>query len=536
MMSRFWYVLLAVVLAVAMAVVMITRSTANRAADTAMADALLRDRLEVELWMRLDARARLDAIALIAAQPDVAKMLRAASSSKRISSSVSQKISSRLRKLNGQLDEVKGDLLFVVDRQGREAGSISRSGSRSVGHALVPLVTDALRGYQVDDVWRVGKHAYRMAARPVIDNGRYVGALVHGIKFDERLARRLVQRLGGASIALFSDGALLAGATGKVPDAVSPEKLVAGLGAATEDEGFVQGRASEVVPLEQGAGVYSLVAGSASDVGVGYALGRPTPPRQAGFFGNPSKQDVEATNWVPVAAIPAALGLLGLLVLYFERDKPIRNLAAQAALARDGQVQAIDLKGLRGKYRRLAEDLNLALNGRPDAPQGLGNVGDLNNMVQATRQQNDEAPSYFGFATEPKSEIKQARPPSPPLAPEKTPPPKPKAAEFASPVDEDEETATMVAEIPDELIAAATAAIQGHTAEDEKHFREVFEQFSATQKECGEPDDGVPYEKFASKLRATRMQILETHAATGVRFTVYVKDGKAALKANPIKV
>ena len=52
--------------------------------------------------------------------------------------------------------------------------------------------------------------------------------------------------------------------------------------------------------------------------------------------------------------------------------------------------------------------------------------------------------------------------------------------------------------------------------------------------EGSEPVEGLTFEKFAVKLRQSREQILRQHNCRAVRFHVYVKDGKAALKATPV--
>ncbi len=66
---------------------------------------------------------------------------------------------------------------------------------------------------------------------------------------------------------------------------------------------------------------------------------------------------------------------------------------------------------------------------------------------------------------------------------------------------------------------------------DEAHFREVFEQFIQLRSECGEPVDNLTFEKFVDKLRKSREQVIQKQGVSSVRFTVYIKDGKAALKA-----
>ena len=67
------------------------------------------------------------------------------------------------------------------------------------------------------------------------------------------------------------------------------------------------------------------------------------------------------------------------------------------------------------------------------------------------------------------------------------------------------------------------------------YFNQVFEQFVAVKKSCGEPITGLTYAKFAEKLVKNRDDLTAKTGCKEVRFTVYVKDGKAALKATPVK-
>jgi HAMP domain-containing protein len=71
---------------------------------------------------------------------------------------------------------------------------------------------------------------------------------------------------------------------------------------------------------------------------------------------------------------------------------------------------------------------------------------------------------------------------------------------------------------------------------EEAHLREVYEQFLQVRQQCGESSAGISFDRFSAKLRATRAQLMEKHRAASVRFTVYVKNGKAALKASPVGV
>ena len=53
--------------------------------------------------------------------------------------------------------------------------------------------------------------------------------------------------------------------------------------------------------------------------------------------------------------------------------------------------------------------------------------------------------------------------------------------------------------------------------------------------QCGEPTEGLGYDRFRPKLEKNKQQLVEKHGCRTVRFSVYVKDGKAALRATPVK-
>jgi hypothetical protein len=127
---------------------------------------------------------------------------------------------------------------------------------------------------------------------------------------------------------------------------------------------------------------------------------------------------------------------------------------------------------------------------------------------------------------------------------------------------EDSVDATRVAAIPPELLKSARRDDGGMTApnpgfrppgampvaaprvqplapagasDEDQHFQETFRDFLSTRQKCGEPNDGMTYDKFAAKLRKNKEQLVQKYNCRTVRFQVYVKDGKAALKATPVK-
>ena len=73
------------------------------------------------------------------------------------------------------------------------------------------------------------------------------------------------------------------------------------------------------------------------------------------------------------------------------------------------------------------------------------------------------------------------------------------------------------------------------TAMVDPYFKSVYDQFVAVKQSCNEPTSGLTYQKFSEKLIKNRDDLMAKTGCKEVRFTVYVKDGKAALKATPVK-
>jgi hypothetical protein len=71
--------------------------------------------------------------------------------------------------------------------------------------------------------------------------------------------------------------------------------------------------------------------------------------------------------------------------------------------------------------------------------------------------------------------------------------------------------------------------------DEDTHFKAIFDDFVATKRECGESLAGLTLDKFKDKLRGNKDALMSKHQCRTVRFAVYVKDGRAALKATPIR-
>jgi hypothetical protein len=85
------------------------------------------------------------------------------------------------------------------------------------------------------------------------------------------------------------------------------------------------------------------------------------------------------------------------------------------------------------------------------------------------------------------------------------------------------------------LQAAAQTAAPAAAADEETYWQEVYQDFLRTRASCGESAEGLTYDKFKVKLEGNKAQLVSKYGCKSVRFQVYVKDGKAALKATPVR-
>lgn len=107
---------------------------------------------------------------------------------------------------------------------------------------------------------------------------------------------------------------------------------------------------------------------------------------------------------------------------------------------------------------------------------------------------------------------------------------------------------TVVASVPADLLAqsAGEAPIpdpppppprmeNGLDAADRAHFEEVYDRFLDMRRRCGEKTADLAFDRFLKKLTKNRENLIKKYHCRTVRFQVYEKDGKAALKATPVR-
>lgn len=82
---------------------------------------------------------------------------------------------------------------------------------------------------------------------------------------------------------------------------------------------------------------------------------------------------------------------------------------------------------------------------------------------------------------------------------------------------------------------AARPATGSQPHPKESYFRGIYDEFVQTKMAVGESVENFTFEKFARKLAKNTEDLKQRPGVKDVEFSVYVKDGKAALKAKVIK-
>ncbi len=105
--------------------------------------------------------------------------------------------------------------------------------------------------------------------------------------------------------------------------------------------------------------------------------------------------------------------------------------------------------------------------------------------------------------------------------------------------------ATVVASVPADLLAQSAGdgmpegpspgSLHGLDAADHAHFKQVYERFIDMRRKCGEATADLAFDRFLVKLTKNRENLIKKYNCRTVRFQVYEKDGKAALKATPVR-
>jgi hypothetical protein len=263
-------------------------------------------------------------------------------------------------------------------------------------------------------------------------------------------------------------------------------------------------------------------------------------------FDHAKQEDVAALPRVELALGLVALFAVAMGFMWLERDWPLAKFRAQVEKIAAGEAEELDLAHLIRKHRKIGDAMHRAIDSMVARGGGLRHKPKANLDEILGPAPDNLASSAFSFGEEPAAsggsgmlQPKALPPPPAPSAARAAPPPTPGKAPALpppKPTGDDEEPSRSVRFDAAEIgkhIANSNGAM---TADEEEHYREVFAKFVTLRQQCGESTADLTFERFLGTLQKHRAQIMQVRPeARSVRFTVYSKEGKAALKAAPRK-
>ncbi|HYO95504.1 MAG TPA: MXAN_5187 family protein [Polyangiaceae bacterium] len=544
--TRFWIVFLALLLGAASFVLFVATSMYNRAGNRTLAESLSSDSQVVSWYLKDDARQRSARLIQFALFPDVARYLQKSNDSgAKVPGEARERLLAALRKVNGQLPAGEAfDAVFAVDQHGRvvaHLGYEQASGMEDFELGGYPVVADALRGYVRDDTLVLDR-VYRVVARPVeYDLSQPpAGAIVAARIIDDRFARELSSRTG-AAVAFYAHGQRAASGAPEGFDPSQLDQIVGDLGQMDSDPEYQEKGRSKVRVIGKMLSVqYTRLPGEAWQLGAGYAVAR-LPfgvESPVDFFRRADDTDKEQGQIGLAVAIALVAAAAGIIFSVLEHTRPLQQFRGDALRLAKGEIEAFQPSRFRGVFRKLASDLNegidkvLAKGGGPRrGPADLQQVlGDLpaEPQMSAFGFPGEQVPlAAAGVGAQAASSIAQRPLPTPPPNPRL--PRTPAGPRLPTPLQNVDAEPLALATPPAEPAGWVGAGNQ------QAEWRTVYEEFVSLKQQCGESVDGFTYAKFEQTLRKNRDALLSRHGAKTVKFSVYVKDGKAALKASPLK-
>ncbi len=547
LLSRFWYVVLGLLVGVATFLLFLATSMYNREGAHAMGEALSSDSQVVNWYLSNDARQRSAQLISFGVDADVARSLsKSSENDQKVPDEAREKALAALKKVSATIPADQAfDAVFAVDQHGRvvaHLGYEQASGNQDFELGGYPVVADALRGYIRDDTLVLDR-IYRVVARPVeADTSQLpAGAIVGARILDDRFARELSARTG-AAIAFYTAGARVSSGAPESFNSAQLDQIVSDFSSLESDEEYQAKGRSKIRTIAGMVGVqYSKLPGEAWKLGAGYAVAR-EPKAVAGpfgFFKTADDQDKANANVALAVAIALAAAIIGIGFSVLEHTRPIHNFRLEVLKLAKGESDQLQPSRFRGAFRKIASDLNdgvdkiLAKGGGPRrGPADLQEVlGDLpaEPQMSAFSFPGENMPAAASGGSGPHT-APVITPKGLPTAPSNPRLPKPPPTRGAVNLD-----STMEAQGDAPSSGSPATAAWGAEASEPAEWRAVYQDFVALKQQCGENTDGFTYEKFEATLKKNRDTLMTRHGAKRVKFSVYIKEGKAALKATPLK-
>ena len=571
LLSRFWSVLLALALGAAAFTLVLAAQMYNRAGTRAMSGALAADSSAVDWFLRDDARKRAAAIIPVALSREIGEGLAKATGDAKIDRDTRSKVKSALSKLAGEVPaDLKFDALWAVDAGGRVVASVGFEHSEDWELGGYASVADAIHGWIRDDAWVWRGRIYRVVARPVEREAQSepVGAIIGAKIVDDTFARSVTKRTG-AAVGFYADGARVASGAPEGFDKANLDAITSDLKGLSSDKDYQEKGRSEVRVLQAHLGVvYARMPGEAWELGAGYAVGHLAVSVSSPFDFLTQADNTDKAR-VPTPFIiggVVVLVILGLLFIQLEYSRPLKTFRLEAARLAGGKIDVLSPSAFRGDYKKIAADINDGMEkvaAKGGAPRRAADLESVLGPIPAQPSMSAfSVPGAGGHAAPPEPPSRTVpRPPGadrsaprlrssgqsgqmaavtpepePPLAaPEPPPPAAPHPPAHKPPPPPRRQPAPVAAQ-PSSVISLPSAIEAPPEEFDElADWRRVYEEFLQLKKQCGEDTSSLTFEKFKGTLQRNKDALVQRHACTRVKFTVYEKEGKAALKASPVK-
>lgn len=545
--SRFWTLLLVIALTICLSVVMLARDLVNREREESAMGALYKELDKLEIGFTLHARKRLDVLLSVSADAEVTSSMSAIARAPKKLDEFRPKLLTALNRKNEELGQYSATMLLAIGTDGEvlvKTGSKGRENGFNL--AGFPTVEAALRGYVRDDVWKLGSDVYLIAARPVIYGGEYVGAIVHGMLLTDALAGRFSNT---AQVAFFSNAMMVA--VGKPEKSDFPrakDSEIAKLLESLESDKSYEGKGrSDVRRIEGGEqdflAVFSRIRGEAALNGVGWAVIVPVsrPIELTSIYEEAGSQDVENIPWVLLIGSALLILLLGWFWNFLESERPIRKLyKAISALEKADVKDQLNVYKFTRNVRKIAMAFNKTMDMKLRTV--MANVGDaagrnVSSILGDKTSDSRLSSAAFRFSEDESEDI-----PAPPSALE-APPPDAKPRKLGDiGLTPPRGAGKPLLTGPQKPLGPPPGASNvvpksgPQSAIDENaYFRQIHKEFVALKQKLGESVEGLTFDRFEVTLKKNRDALVARYGCKSVKFNVYEKDGKASLKAIPVK-
>ncbi len=452
--------------------------------------------------------------------------------------------------------------IFVLNPKGKVVAKAGEKGYSSLEG--LPEFRVAMEGYHLDNTTilkdRKGERIYWVFAVPVLgkDRRKIIGAMIGLRRFDAQYLSDLLALVGkkGIQLGAYQGNAIYAKTTEspvwekslalylkhrselEKTGFTAPIKISAGGRDYLVVLSSLRGSAVDLAREQQTSKTSNKAKSKVPDNHLYWAITWSMPPVTGtwAFMQKvvPSEVLFSGFPWALFIIVSLVLVVLGFLVSYWEVDLQINRMLDRLTQLGEGTLKLVNDQEFRGKFSSMARAVNTALekvleNASPDM------LVRSKSMDEILGEQDKSAPS-----------LPDGGVPAPPPGGKSIQYPKMKKVTLPgqSSVGVGSAGATESAKptVPNSEKSSSTAGSESEVlippAPDEdptRYFTKVLEDFKKLKHETEGTIEGFDEQEFLDKLAKTTEELRKKLKTDRIRLTVYVRDGKAALKAAPYR-